>query len=175
MIAHNPLIAFIPTKDAAHARSFYEEKLGLRFVSDDNFAIVMEANGTMVRVVRVGVHGLEEVAHAIVQVQRHAQHGRERTSQPWHALLVCFSCKSFFASEKMRKKACLTGRVSKTDRATRCDDGGLRSKGVHAHAAAVALQANGALHTCIAHLRGKCPHVSSRMRAARVFHLCLCV
>jgi catechol 2,3-dioxygenase-like lactoylglutathione lyase family enzyme len=54
MIAHNPLIAFIPTKDAAHARSFYEEKLGLRFVSDDNFAIVMEANGTMVRVVRVG-------------------------------------------------------------------------------------------------------------------------
>jgi catechol 2,3-dioxygenase-like lactoylglutathione lyase family enzyme len=53
MLAHNPIIAFIPTKDAAKARTFYE-LLGLRFVSDDDFAIVMDANGTMVRVVRVG-------------------------------------------------------------------------------------------------------------------------
>jgi predicted enzyme related to lactoylglutathione lyase len=54
MIAQNPLIAFIPTKDAARARLFYEEQLGLRFVSDDSFAVVMDANGIMVRVVRVG-------------------------------------------------------------------------------------------------------------------------
>jgi catechol 2,3-dioxygenase-like lactoylglutathione lyase family enzyme len=53
MLAKSPVIAFIPTKDAAHARRFYEG-LGLRFVSDDSFAIVMDANGTMVRVVRVG-------------------------------------------------------------------------------------------------------------------------
>ena len=53
MLAHNPIIAFIPTKDAAKARTFYE-LLGLRFVSDDEFAIVMDANGTMVRVVRAG-------------------------------------------------------------------------------------------------------------------------
>jgi catechol 2,3-dioxygenase-like lactoylglutathione lyase family enzyme len=52
MLTHSPLIAFIPTKDAARARSFYET-LGLRFISDDSFAIVMDANGTMVRVVRV--------------------------------------------------------------------------------------------------------------------------
>jgi len=52
MLAHSPLIAFIPTKDAARARRFYET-LGLRFISDDSFAIVMDANGTMVRVVRV--------------------------------------------------------------------------------------------------------------------------
>jgi catechol 2,3-dioxygenase-like lactoylglutathione lyase family enzyme len=52
MLAHNPIIAFIPTKDAAKARTFYE-MLGLRFVSDDDFAIVMDANGTMVRVVRI--------------------------------------------------------------------------------------------------------------------------
>ena len=52
MLAHSPLVAFIPTKDAARARRFYET-LGLRFVSDDSFAIVMDANGTMVRVVRV--------------------------------------------------------------------------------------------------------------------------
>jgi catechol 2,3-dioxygenase-like lactoylglutathione lyase family enzyme len=54
MIAQNPIIAFIPTKDAVRARAFYEEQLGLRFVSDDSFAVVMDANGTMVRIARVG-------------------------------------------------------------------------------------------------------------------------
>jgi catechol 2,3-dioxygenase-like lactoylglutathione lyase family enzyme len=54
MIAQNPLIVFIPTKDAARARLFYENLLGLSFVSDDSFALVMDANGTMVRIVRVG-------------------------------------------------------------------------------------------------------------------------
>jgi catechol 2,3-dioxygenase-like lactoylglutathione lyase family enzyme len=53
MLAHSPLIAFIPTKDATRARRFYET-LGLRFISDDSFAIVMDANGTMVRIARVG-------------------------------------------------------------------------------------------------------------------------
>jgi catechol 2,3-dioxygenase-like lactoylglutathione lyase family enzyme len=54
MIAQNPIIAFIPTKDAARARAFYEEQLGMRFVSDDSFAVVMDSNGTMVRITRVG-------------------------------------------------------------------------------------------------------------------------
>jgi predicted enzyme related to lactoylglutathione lyase len=54
MMAQNPLIVFIPTKDAARARAFYEEQLGFRFVSDDSFAVVMDANGTMVRIARVG-------------------------------------------------------------------------------------------------------------------------
>ena len=53
MLTHSPLIAFIPTKDATRARRFYEKILGLSFISDDSFAIVMDANGTMVRVVRV--------------------------------------------------------------------------------------------------------------------------
>jgi len=48
------LIAFIPTRDAARARDFYETTLGLRFVNDDNFAIVMDANGTMLRIARAG-------------------------------------------------------------------------------------------------------------------------
>jgi catechol 2,3-dioxygenase-like lactoylglutathione lyase family enzyme len=53
MLAHSPLVAFIPTKDAPRARTFYET-LGLRFISDDSFAVVMDANGTMVRIARVG-------------------------------------------------------------------------------------------------------------------------
>jgi catechol 2,3-dioxygenase-like lactoylglutathione lyase family enzyme len=53
MLANSPLIAFVPTRDTARARRFYEDILGLRFLSDDSFAIVMDANGTMVRVARV--------------------------------------------------------------------------------------------------------------------------
>jgi catechol 2,3-dioxygenase-like lactoylglutathione lyase family enzyme len=54
MLTHSPIIAFIPTKDPTRARHFYEDLLGLRFVSDDSFAIVMDANGTMIRIVHVG-------------------------------------------------------------------------------------------------------------------------
>jgi predicted enzyme related to lactoylglutathione lyase len=54
MLAQCPLIAFIPTTDTVRARLFYEDQLGLRFISDDFFALVMDANGTMIRIVRVG-------------------------------------------------------------------------------------------------------------------------
>jgi catechol 2,3-dioxygenase-like lactoylglutathione lyase family enzyme len=54
MLSQYPLIAFIPTTDAARARVFYEDQLGLRFVSGDPFALVMEANGTMIRIASVG-------------------------------------------------------------------------------------------------------------------------
>jgi len=53
MLAQCDVIGFIPTKNAAEARKFYEQTLGLRFISDDVFAIVMEANGTMIRIVQV--------------------------------------------------------------------------------------------------------------------------
>jgi catechol 2,3-dioxygenase-like lactoylglutathione lyase family enzyme len=54
MLSTNPLIAFIPSKDTGRSRSFYEDALGLRFVCDDPFAVVMDSNGTMIRIVRVG-------------------------------------------------------------------------------------------------------------------------
>lgn len=43
------LIAFAPITDPQRARSFYEGVLGLRFVSQDPFALVMNANGTTLR------------------------------------------------------------------------------------------------------------------------------
>jgi len=46
------VVAFVPTKDAEKARAFYEGVLGLRFVKDDGFALVLDANGVMVRVAR---------------------------------------------------------------------------------------------------------------------------
>ena len=47
------LIGFIPTRDADRARAFYESTLGLRFVSDDGFALVFDSNGSMIRIARV--------------------------------------------------------------------------------------------------------------------------
>jgi len=52
MLGSTNLIAFVPTTDSAKARSFYEGVLGLRFVKDDGFALVLDANGIMVRVAK---------------------------------------------------------------------------------------------------------------------------
>ena len=52
MLGTTDIIAFVPTKDSAKARAFYEGVLGLRFVSDDGFALVFNANGNMIRVVK---------------------------------------------------------------------------------------------------------------------------
>jgi catechol 2,3-dioxygenase-like lactoylglutathione lyase family enzyme len=46
------IVAFVPTKDPVKARAFYEGTLGLRFVNDDGFAMVLDANGIMVRVAK---------------------------------------------------------------------------------------------------------------------------
>lgn len=47
------LIGFLPTTDFARARNFFEEKLGLRFVGQDQFALVLESNGTTIRIAKV--------------------------------------------------------------------------------------------------------------------------
>lgn len=54
MLGATNIVAFVPAGDLAKARSFYEGVLGLRFVKDDGFAVVLDANGIMVRVVKVG-------------------------------------------------------------------------------------------------------------------------
>ncbi len=53
MLGSTDIIAFVPTTDPNRARAFYEGILGLRFVKDDGFALVLEAHGIMVRVVRL--------------------------------------------------------------------------------------------------------------------------
>jgi len=52
MLGTTDIITFVPTKDSAQARAFYEGVLGLTFVSDDGFALVFNANGIMIRVVK---------------------------------------------------------------------------------------------------------------------------
>jgi catechol 2,3-dioxygenase-like lactoylglutathione lyase family enzyme len=46
------IVAFVPTRDSEKARWFYEGVLGLRFVKDDGFTLVLDANGIMVRVAK---------------------------------------------------------------------------------------------------------------------------
>ncbi len=50
MLGAAKIVAFVSTRDPAGARAFYGGVLGLRFVSEDAFAVVFDANGTMLRV-----------------------------------------------------------------------------------------------------------------------------
>jgi len=54
MLAQYKLIAFLAVRNADTARAFYRDRLGLRMVSEDRFALVFDVNGTMLRVVPVG-------------------------------------------------------------------------------------------------------------------------
>jgi catechol 2,3-dioxygenase-like lactoylglutathione lyase family enzyme len=47
------VMAFVGTRQADHARAFYRDTLGLKLVSEDNFALVFDVNGTMLRVTLV--------------------------------------------------------------------------------------------------------------------------
>ncbi|HEX4602488.1 MAG TPA: VOC family protein [Candidatus Angelobacter sp.] len=47
------IIAFVPIRDSHRSRSFYEGVLGLRFLSDDPFAMLMDSNGVRVRLAKV--------------------------------------------------------------------------------------------------------------------------
>jgi len=49
MLGSAKIVAFAPITDAQRARRFYEGVLGLRFVSQDQFALVMDANGIILR------------------------------------------------------------------------------------------------------------------------------
>jgi predicted enzyme related to lactoylglutathione lyase len=53
MLNAQNIVAVVPTADATKARPFYETVLGLRVISEDRFALVLDANGTMLRVTNV--------------------------------------------------------------------------------------------------------------------------
>jgi len=53
MLSNHKIVALVPITDGEAARAFYVDKLGLKFLSDDGFAIVIEANGNMVRLTKM--------------------------------------------------------------------------------------------------------------------------
>jgi catechol 2,3-dioxygenase-like lactoylglutathione lyase family enzyme len=52
MLNYFRIVAFLTTTDYARARAFYVDKLGLEFIREDQFAMVLRANENMVRVVK---------------------------------------------------------------------------------------------------------------------------
>jgi catechol 2,3-dioxygenase-like lactoylglutathione lyase family enzyme len=53
MLESSDVVAFAAASDLARARAFYEHKLGLPVVEENDFACVFDANGTMLRVTAV--------------------------------------------------------------------------------------------------------------------------
>src|SRR4051812_39870738 len=52
MLGTTNIMAFVPTTDFDKARAFYEGVLGLKFLKNDGFAMVMDANGIMLRIAK---------------------------------------------------------------------------------------------------------------------------
>src|SRR5258708_6220445 len=53
MLGDADLIAFIATRDPQKARDYYEQSLGLEFVSEDPFALLFNAHGVALRIANV--------------------------------------------------------------------------------------------------------------------------
>ena len=52
MLASAKIIGFLVTRDYDQARAFFESKLGFQFVSFDQYALVMRAGGTSIRITK---------------------------------------------------------------------------------------------------------------------------
>ncbi len=52
MLSTEKLVGFVAITDGVRAKVFYEEKLGLTFVSEDPFAVVFDSNGNMIRLTK---------------------------------------------------------------------------------------------------------------------------
>ncbi|PYO78995.1 MAG: glyoxalase [Gemmatimonadetes bacterium] len=67
MLGSADLVAFVPTRDPAKARTFYEQTIGLKFVSEDPFAVVFDANGVTVRIANVSsVKGFRPAPYTVL-------------------------------------------------------------------------------------------------------------
>lgn len=53
MLSSHKIVALVPISDGDKAKSFYVDKLGLKFLSDDGFAIVLDAGGNKIRLTKM--------------------------------------------------------------------------------------------------------------------------
>ncbi len=60
MLGSHNLETFVLTTDPERAKAFYGSKLGLQFVSQDNYAVVFNCNGIMLRVTIMPKHAAEQ-------------------------------------------------------------------------------------------------------------------
>lgn len=64
MLRSREVMAFVATTNPARAKRFYADTLGLRFVSEDPFAVVFDAGGTVLRV--AVVEALHPAAYTVL-------------------------------------------------------------------------------------------------------------
>ncbi len=53
VLTNSPIIAFLATANALKARDFYESKIGLTFLEENEFAVAFESSGVEVRIQKV--------------------------------------------------------------------------------------------------------------------------
>ena len=97
MLGSTNIVAFVPTTDAPRARAFYEGVLGLRFVKDDGFAVVLDANGIMIRVAKVG----KDFTPAQFTILGWQVSNIENTVQALQAKRVHFEIFGFFKQDEL--------------------------------------------------------------------------
>src|SRR6185295_9453021 len=56
MLKSAKIVAFLQVSDRAKAKAFYVDVVGLRFISEDPFALVVESNGARVRIGEAADH-----------------------------------------------------------------------------------------------------------------------
>lgn len=56
MASLGQFVGFVPAADLVGARAFYESVLGLTVVEESPFALVLDCNGTAIRLTAVGVY-----------------------------------------------------------------------------------------------------------------------
>ena len=67
------LMAFLATRDGARARAFYETTLGFQVLTDDAFALALDAGGTIVRIQKVAAfdpHPFTALGWAVADIGR---------------------------------------------------------------------------------------------------------
>jgi catechol 2,3-dioxygenase-like lactoylglutathione lyase family enzyme len=96
MLGSTKIIAFVAITDAEKARAFYEGVLGLRFVKDDGFALVFNANGIMVRAAK-----MKEVTPAQFTVLGWQVSGIEKIAADLHAKGVQFERYGFLKQDEL--------------------------------------------------------------------------
>jgi len=64
MLLNAKIMAFAGTRDAGRARDFYRDTLGLALVEENDFALVFDCNGIMLRV--TNVHELNPARYTVL-------------------------------------------------------------------------------------------------------------
>ena len=73
MLNKSHTISFVATSNAKKAREFYENTLGLTFVSGDQFALVFDVSGTMIRIQmvdKVNPHGYTALGWKVNDIRK---------------------------------------------------------------------------------------------------------